>query len=123
MSFTSSGGGVIDKDTATLECKVGDLNMWQMMKIEKVNVNGKKSVIAAWKLGVQARKTVRDRRLSVKKTEDGVRGSLIVTISRLRCEDEAVYYCSINSYHMWPLETALAVSSKYSFIYAPPPPR
>ena len=112
MNFSSSGGGVIGRDSATLECRVDDLTMWHMMKIEKWNEDGSKVVLAAWKLGVRAQKTVRDRRIRVTKEEDGVTGALIVTINKLSCEDEATYLCTIDTYHMWPLETSLYLKSK-----------
>ena len=90
------------------------MTLWEIMKIEKLKDDGNRVVIAAWKLGVGVRKTVRDRRIKVTKVEDAASGSLIVTIDRLRCEDQATYFCAINTFHMWPVETSIAVSSEYS---------
>ena len=114
MNFNSSGGSVIGRDSVSLECRVDDLSMWQMMKIEKWNEDGSKVILAAWKLGVRARKTVRDRRIQVKRVEDGAAGTgaLIVTINKLSCEDEATYLCTIDTYHMWPLQTSLSLTSE-----------
>ncbi|XP_053404528.1 extracellular matrix-binding protein ebh-like [Mercenaria mercenaria] len=111
LTFQSTNTGVIGKDPGFATCAVEDLTQWEMMKITRVNKDGREDAIAAWKLGVGARKAVRDRRIRVKRTKTATGGKMTVGIKTLQCEDEGTYYCSINSYSMWPLETTIGVVS------------
>lgn len=60
-----------------------------------------------------ARKAVRDRRIRVRRTKTATGGKLSVGIQTLQCEDEGTYYCSIDSYSMWPLESSIGVTCKF----------
>ena len=64
-------------------------------------------------LSTGARKAIRDRRISVKKTETANGGGVLrVDIKSLQCEDGGIYQCSIDSYDMWPVETTISIISK-----------
>ncbi|XP_060600764.1 uncharacterized protein LOC132754087 isoform X2 [Ruditapes philippinarum] len=111
LTFQSTATGIIGKDPGFATCAVEDLTQWDMMKITRVNKDGREEAIAAWKLGVGARKAVRDRRIKVKRTKTATGGKMTVGIQTLQCEDEGTYYCSIDSYNMWPLESSIGVIS------------
>jgi hypothetical protein len=52
LSFQSTATGIIGKDPGFATCAVEDLTQWDMMKITRVNKDGREEAIAAWKLGV-----------------------------------------------------------------------
>ncbi|KAL4220263.1 hypothetical protein ACF0H5_020670 [Mactra antiquata] len=111
LTMDSTIEGEIGKDSAFVECAATDLTEWNVLWITRVNRDGVEEKIAGWRQGSGARKMIRDKRIKAQKILQGTGGKLYVTIQPLQCEDEGSYYCYLDSYDMWPLETSIGVIS------------
>lgn len=51
LTFISSGIGTVGKDSGFVRCSVGNTQDWKIMKITKLETNGKETAVAAWMVG------------------------------------------------------------------------
>ncbi|WAR27783.1 hypothetical protein MAR_013487 [Mya arenaria] len=51
LTVKSSGTGTIGRDSGFVRCTVGDMTQWEMMKITRLQPDGREVPIAAWKQG------------------------------------------------------------------------